>query len=387
MAHTHDVIIIGAGIAGSALALALTQLGLRIALVDKQGLPTPTSQLGLRVSSINVGSERYLNTLGIDFTPLRRGRFKTITVSQAHSIGELHFASSRMGLAYLGTIIENDLLVQQMIARLMQASNATFHWNVIETVQITQDAALLQCQGLSQISAPLIVGADGAHSWLRAQCRMQVDEKSYQQTATVAHVRTEHSHAHTAYQRFLDTGPLAYLPLEAPNECSIVWSSSPAHSAYLAGLNDAAFAHELTRALNYRLGKMELISARAQFPLIMRHAKRYIAPRCAWVGDALHTLHPLAGQGANLGLMDVMSLARTVASAQTKGRDIGNLALLRPFERERRGGNVLMLQAMQLLSQDKMPMPQLRALGMHVCEHVPLLKQAVMRYALGLYGY
>jgi 2-polyprenylphenol 6-hydroxylase len=378
--YTHDAIVIGAGIAGSAMALALANQGLRIALIDKQAPKVPTHTLGLRVSSIHLGSERFLETMGVSLNAHRRGIFKQIEVFQENSFNTLTFAAQTLDLPYLGSIIENDVLIDALQSALAQSKRVSCYWPaVLHNMQITPHAVTLNIQGKPTLIAPLVIGADGAHSWLRAQCGIVQEEKSYQQRALVAHVLVARGHNQIAYQRFLNTGPLAFLPLQAPHACSIVWSSTPKHIESLANLDEAQLAEEITRSFSH-LGKVELMSAPAHFPLMMRHAKRYIAPRIALVGDAIHTLHPLAGQGANLGLMDVACLASTLLGAQDKG----DMAILRRYERSRRGANVLMLQAMQWLAKNQQPMPQLRSFLMRTVNGAPLLQQVIMRYALGL---
>lgn len=384
MQHTHDVIIIGAGITGSAMALAVANLGLRVALLDKQ-IPTPVSHdLHLRVSNINLASEKFLNTLGVLFPENRRGVFKQITLFQENSLQSLNFSSSNLGLPYLGSIIENNVLVDLMHTALRTQHAINCFWPIkLEKIEISQIAASLHVEKIGILSAPLIIGAEGAHSWLREQSGILQQEKSYGQIALVAHIATQQPHAQVAYQRFLNTGPLAYLPLHDAKQCSIVWSSVPAHIEYLLELDDKAFGNEVAKALMHQLGVVELISARAKFPLVMRHAKQYIAPRLALVGDAIHTIHPLAGQGANLGLMDVASLARVIKRAKQQGRDPGSYAHLRQYERERRFANTGMLQAVGILAQNQQPFLSLRILGMNMMEHSTFIKRIMMQYAQG----
>ncbi len=379
MQYTHDVIIIGAGIVGSAMALAAAQQGLQVALLDKQAPSPVTPSMGLRVSNINFISEQFLNTLGVIFPKDRCGTFNSIQIFQEDYLATLNFSAKILGLSYLGSIIENNVLIS-----LMTQSKIETFWPVnLEKIEFTDKAVLLSSPEIGALCAPLIIGAEGAHSWLRERCAIMQDEKSYQQTALVAHIVTQKPHEHRAYQRFLAQGPLAYLPLCAAEQSSIVWSSTPSHIDYLMNLDNQAFADEVGRGMMYQLGTVELFSERASFPLVMRHAKHYIAPRVVLVGDAIHTLHPLAGQGANLGLMDVACLAKLLLWAKQQRRDIGSFALLRRYERERRYANTLVLRAVALLAQNQKPFPFLRAAGMQVLEHSTLIKRAMMHYAQG----
>ncbi len=377
---TSDVIIIGAGMVGSCMALSCAQQGLRVILLDKQPPSPITLDTHLRVSNINISSERFLNQLGVVFPKDRCGIFKHIQVFQENILSTLEFDAKLLGQSYLGSIIENNVLISLIHQQLQHYSHVQYDFGIaLENVQLTEDAALLYAQHKT-FSAPLIIGAEGAQSWLRQQCKIAQQEKSYQQTALVTHIKTQKPHQHTAYQRFLQNGPLAYLPLNAVDQCSIVWSSTPEHIEYLTKLDDQTLASEIAKAMMHTLGEVELISARASFPLWMRHAKHYIAPRVALIGDAIHTIHPLAGQGANLGLMDVASLRRALDFAKMHQRDIGSYAILRRFERERRLPNTLMLRAVQWLAENQMLMPTLRGLGIRVAQQSNLLKKIMMQF-------
>ncbi len=386
MQHTHDVIIIGAGIAGSAMALALAKQGLRVALIDKQQPSPITAEMNLRVSNINLVSEQFLNTLGVVFPENRRGLFKHIKILQENSAQHLDFSASLLRLPYLGSIIENNVLVNLMQDILQKQSGVNCYFAVTaEKFVINKTAALAYLSKMGVLSAPLVIGAEGAHSSLLEHCGIAQAQKNYGQTALVAHIATQHSHEEMAYQRFLTSGPLAYLPLHNQHHCSIVWSSTPSHIDYLSGLSDEAFALEVATNMLHELGTVEIISKRACYPLVMRHASRYISERVALIGDTIHTLHPLAGQGANLGLMDVACLAQCIKDAKEKNRDIGDCAQLRPYERKRRMSNTLMLQAIKLLTKNQQPFLGLRALGVSCLIHSQFLKRIMIQFAQGAY--
>jgi 2-octaprenylphenol hydroxylase len=386
MQHTHDVIIIGAGIAGSAMALALAKQGLRVALIDKQQ-PSPISaEMNLRVSNINLVSEQFLNTLGVIFPENRRGIFKHIKIFQENSAQVLDFSASLLGQPYLGSIIENNVLVNLMQDILQKQSHVNCYFAATaEKFVINNTSAAVHLSQIGVLSASLLIGAEGAHSTLREHCGIIQAEKNYGQTALVAHIATQHSHKEMAYQRFLSSGPLAYLPLHNKHHCSIVWSSTPSHIDYLFGLSDEAFALEVANNMLHALGSVEINSKRACYPLVMRHAAHYISERVALIGDTIHTLHPLAGQGANLGLMDVACLAQCIKDTKEKSRDIGDYAQLRSYERKRRMFNTVMLQAVQLLAKNQQPFSGLRAFGMNCLLHSQFLKRIMIQFAQGAY--
>lgn len=383
MQYTHDMIIVGAGIVGSTMALAAAKNGLSVALLDKHAPNPITKTTHLRVSNINYQSEQFLNHFGVTFPKDRCGIFKKIKLTQQDSAHSLSFQADLLNLPYLGTIIENDVLIAAIQSTFNHQVNT--HWQAdIQQLQINDEGVRLTLNDHTELCAPLIIGAEGAHSYVRAHCGIVVDEKSYEQVALVAHIQTEHPHHQTAYQRFLTSGPLAYLPLANLHQCSIVWSSAPEHIQTLMALNDEQLAHEIAHQMQHELGSVQLISQRACFPLVMRHARSYIAQRVALIGDAIHTVHPLAGQGANLGMMDVACLAKHLSWAKTQRRDWGSVALLRRFERERRFANTMMLHTITLLAQNQPPFSGLRRLGMNLLERSALLKKIVMQFAQGV---
>lgn len=381
MKHTHDLIIIGAGIAGSAMALAASAQGLRIALLDKHQPIPITDEINLRVSNINYGSEKFLNTLGVFFPKERSGIFNHIKIFQENNANTLNFSADALNIPHLGCIIENNLLID-LIQKCLptQQVNTYYHFSA-EKFNVDERTTAVEIPNVGFISAPLMIGAEGAHSLLRQHCGIIQDEKPYQQTALVAHITTEKSHQQTAYQRFLMTGPIAYLPLHDPHQCSIVWSSAASHIDDLLQLDSQAFSNAVALAMQNELGQVKVISKRGSFPLVMRHAKQYIAPRIALIGDSIHTVHPLAGQGANLGLMDVACLAQVIKEARDKKRDYGAYAQLRPFERNRRLKNTLMLQAIQFFAAKEQPFVGLRSLGINWLERSSFLKRILIGFA------
>ena len=243
-------------------------------------------------------------------------------------------------------------------------------------------------------SAPLFVAADGVFSWLRQQVGIEQHIKPYQQTAIVATVACEHPHQDTAWQCFLPSGPLAFLPLQAladnKNLCSIVWSLKTIDAERLLQLPMAEFAQALTDACEYKLGKVTVIGQRMSFPLIMRHAKTYFQDNVVLMGDAAHTIHPLAGQGLNLGILDALAFNDCVGQVLAKNKPLTHIALLRRYERWRKTDNQMMINIMsgfkQLFGHDVQWLAALRSYGLTMTNRMSPLKQFFMRYAMGLSG-
>jgi 2-polyprenylphenol 6-hydroxylase len=240
-----------------------------------------------------------------------------------------------------------------------------------------------------RLEAKLIVAADGRDSQLRAMAGIGTRGWDYDQHAIVATITVEQHHGYTARQRFMKEGPLAFLPLD-DGRCSIVWSTSPQSAAELMALDDMAFCTVLTEASEAMLGRVEAVGPRGVFPLRLGHAETYIRPGLALVGDAAHAIHPLAGQGVNLGLLDAAALAQTLIEARAAGRAIGSQATLRRYERARKGGNMAMLAAMdafkRTFSNEIVPLKLVRNLGLSLADRSGPLKQLLVRRAMGLTG-
>jgi 2-octaprenylphenol hydroxylase len=240
------------------------------------------------------------------------------------------------------------------------------------------------------IQTQCLIAADGAESWVRQQVGIQLKTWAYQHTAIVTTVQTELPHAATARQRFLATGPLAFLPLSDPYRSSIVWSVTPEYAEKLMALSVAEFDVALATAFAHQLGAVQMITERHAFPLRMRHAQQYVRPRIALLGDAAHTIHPLAGQGVNMGLLDAATLAEVMITACRKQRDFASLATLRRYERWRKGDTLAMLAAIEalkhLFASELPPVQCLRNVGLNLTNRLPWLKQFLTDYALGKRG-
>jgi 2-octaprenylphenol hydroxylase len=401
-ASQFDVVIVGAGIAGSALAASLAGQGLAIALVEARPLQAPALPLGLelddfdqRVSALTPRSGQLLEKLGA-WTAIAQYRLCTyhhMTVWDADGTGQVEFDRSEVGAPALGDIVENRAIVAALLPLIEAAGDITaLSPASLETcVRIEDERLQLTLADGDVVETKLLVAADGALSAVRSLMGFQTREWDYGHRGLVATVEFANSHQSTAWQRFMPTGPLALLPLNGPpgrHFCSIVWSMDEHLVDDLLALDDAAFCLELERASERRLGAVLGCSSRAAFPLRQRHAVDYVQPGVALIGDAAHTIHPLAGQGINLGLQDVAVLAEEILAGVATGASPGQIELLRRYQRRRKGENLLMMAAMdglkRLFEQDALPVRWLRNAGMRGVNRMSPLKQQLMRHAMGV---
>lgn len=398
-----DLLIVGGGMVGAALAAVCSGQGLSIVVTEAREPQRdwPAGDIDLRVSALSHASQRLLERLGRSPSAWERiqalgaSPYREMRVWDAVSGAGIHFDSADLGEPDLGHIVENRVIQLALWERLEAAPDVTL-------LCPARGAALsLPAQGASSpipepvrlelsdgrcIGARLLVGADGRDSWVRGQAGITSSGWEYDQHAIVANVRVAEPHRQTAWQRFLPSGPLAFLPL-ADGRCSIVWSATEERARQLMALDDAAFALELERAFDHRLGAVIDIGRRAAFPLRLQHADQYVRARLALVGDAAHAVHPLAGQGVNLGFLDAAQLAENLVEALARGRDIGGLWTLRRYERARRGDNLRMLAAMdalkRLFSNDNPLLVAARAAGLTLADRLVPVKRLFGEQALG----
>jgi len=389
--HQFDVIVVGAGMVGAALALALGRHDFKVALVDAYApqLEWPQDGYDIRVSAITRASQQLFESLDA-WSVMQAERispYRDMHVWDAGGDGLIHFDSAEIGEPDLGHIIENRVIIKGLHQRLAEQKNITAFWPRRSTeLDLNASQARLTLEDGTELQARLLVGADGARSWVRQQAGISVKGWDYDQVALVTWVKPEKFHQETAWQRFLATGPLAFLPL-TEGYCSIVWSTSPAHAAQLQAMEPDRFAQELQAAFENKLGAIEAVGPRAMFPLRSFETQHYILPRLALVGDAAHTIHPLAGQGVNLGLADMASLVQVLIEAQQQQRDIGSEKILRRYERWRRADNRSMLLAMdgfkRLFSTDQSLLRWVRNLGLNLTDRSLPIKRLIMHQALG----
>lgn len=395
---TYDVVIVGGGPVGALLACALGAGGLRVAVVEAQAPPqhlerqSPDQAFELRVSALTRASELILRGVGAwDALPLERlGVFREMHVWDAGGSGEIHFDSADIGEPALGYIAENQAVQSALERRIGELASVRWHRPARLHGAAVEPGGVRLRVGEERLHARLVIGADGTQSRVRRLLGLGARRTDYGQCAVVACVRTERGHAETAWQRFLPSGPVAFLPLPPPHLSTVVWSTDPEHAAGLLAAPPAEFARALERAFASRLGPVTWVGERASFPLQGLRAARYVAQRAALVGDAAHTVHPLAGQGLNLGFLDAAALAEVLLEAHTRGRDIGAEAALRRYERWRRGHNLAMQTLLEgfkwLFGSRWTPLRVARNVGLAVTDRLDPLKHLIMRHATGRAG-
>lgn len=387
--NTFDAAVVGAGMVGSACALALARRGLRVALVEERAPPVwnAADDVDLRVVALAPSSVDLFGQLGLwpAMRDARAGAYRRMQVWDSGSGARLAFDAADSGASELGWIVENRLIQHTLWTALQNENGVSLRCpaRVVDTDD-DGDTRTLRLDDDSRLVARLVVAADGAASPLRQLLQIGASGHVYDQHALVAHVRTERPHEDTAWQRFLPGGTLAFLPL-ADGRCSIVWSLPPDECRRLREIDETTFLQELGCAFDFRLGPIVSTSARAEFPLRLLLADRYVAPRFALIGDAAHQVHPLAGQGVNLGLRDVAALVDAVAD--DAGRDPGAVTALRRYERRRRSDNTISAWGMdginRLFRSEFEPLVFARGLGLRAVNALGPLKQLIVRHAAG----
>jgi 2-octaprenylphenol hydroxylase len=400
MRADYDIAVVGGGLAGACAAALLVRHGgiepQRIALLAGE-LPAATAADAppdLRVVAISRASERVLRACDAwpRINPARMCAYERMRVWHESSVATgdaaLRFDAADIGEPNLGFIAENSALLRACIDSFREAGGALITGQLAR-VSSGAEVAQLECSDGSGMAARLVVGADGAQSLVRECAGLALRTRDYRQLAIVATVRTGRAHENTAWQRFLRTGPLAFLPL-FDGGSSIVWSVDEALAPELRDGSDVQFNQRLEAASDGVLGATTLVSERLSFPLRSMAAKSYVAPRCALIGDAAHVIHPLAGQGANLGLLDAAALCEAVAAATAQREDPGALRVLRGYEQQRRTHNLFMDAAMSALHRGfgvtRGPAAWLLNRGLAMVNRSGTLKRAFARQALGTAG-
>lgn len=341
--RARDVIVVGGGVVGAACALALADTGLQVTLVEgREPPPWQPQQPDLRVYAFAPDNAALLAALGVwpAVTAARACAYRRMRVWDAGGGDELRFDADHLGREQLGWIVENDLLVDRLWAALPAAGVQVCCPARVEALEQDADGVRLRFEDGRRLEASLAIAADGAESTLRRLAGLEVSRQDYGQRGVVAYVDSENDNEATAWQRFLVTGPLAVLPI-AGKRSSIVWTLPDAEAERVLALDEAAFGRELTQAFAGRLGAMTLASRRAAFPLRRQLATGYVAGRVLALGDAAHVVHPLAGQGVNLGLRDVAALRTLVLQAQQRRQDWMSPHRLQRWARERRSENTV----------------------------------------------
>ncbi|MET0255781.1 MAG: UbiH/UbiF/VisC/COQ6 family ubiquinone biosynthesis hydroxylase [Luteibacter sp.] len=386
-----DVAVVGGGMVGAATALALAKAGFAVALVDARepAAWSAADEVDLRVVGLAPSSVALLDRLGA-WAPIRAARasgYGRMVVWDARTGATLRFDAADEGRDVLGYIVENSLVQATLWQALDDAGVRRVVPGEVVAYAERDDRAQIELADGQLVSARLVVAADGADSPLRGMVGIGTHGRDYAQRGVVAHVRTARVHERTAWQRFLPSGPLAFLPLD-DGRCSIVWTLPEDEAARVMALDDDAFRDALGVASDFRLGPIESVSRRAAFPLRLKLADRYASGRLVLLGDAAHAVHPLAGQGVNLGLRDVEELRDTLAAARDAGRDIAATHVLRRYARRRRSADGLDAWSFDALGRiyawQAGPLVAARGLGMRVLDVLAPLKNRLARHAAGL---
>ena len=396
----YDVVISGGGLVGATLACLLADAGRRVAVLEAATHPHLSSmalaadaEFSLRVSALSLASRHALERIGVwgGITGCRYQPYQTMVVWDAGGSGEIRFQAAELGEPELGYIVENQVVQQALMARI--DAHPHIDWYCPATVaQITQLPNGVEivletsnAEAAVTLTAQLLVGADGANSRVRQLAGIGWEPEDYGQCGLVCVVKTALPHQSTAWQRFLPGGPLAFLPLSEPHHSSIVWTLPADETARYLRLPEVEFRRLLSAGLDERLGAVTWCSQRVSFPLMGAVASNYVQPYLALVGDAAHTIHPLAGQGVNLGIKDAVALAGLLNEAPTFAAD---LRVLRRYERARRGDNVLTGKMMegfnQLFSNNVSYLSWLRNSGLARVNRAGALKNLLARKAMGI---
>ncbi|MEB8430916.1 UbiH/UbiF/VisC/COQ6 family ubiquinone biosynthesis hydroxylase [Cocleimonas sp. KMM 6892] len=383
-----DVVINGGGMVGATLACLLAESGRTVAVIEfaKAVEFLADSPYDLRVSAISRASQKAFTEIGAwhAMHEMRASPYESMEVWDAEGNGSVRFDAAELGEPDIGHIIENQVIQKAVSDALKKLDKVTlFQPDSLDCFTVNDGSVEIILQSGGVITANLLVGADGANSSVRELACIDIEFDDYAQSGLVAVVNTELHHQYTAWQRFQKTGPLAFLPL-SDGSCSIVWTLPSDRADYFLSLSKNDFKKALAEAFDYKLGNITKVGKRAAFPLRGSQAKPYVMERIALVGDAAHTIHPLAGQGVNLGIKDVVELAKQLDGVA----DVGKIKALRRYERARRGDNVITMRAMEgfrlLFGHSANSVKSIRNFGMNMFNQLPLVKNEVIRKALGL---
>lgn len=399
MKRTFDILIAGAGMIGLTVAALLArseQSGrLNIRVIDAGERPRfdANSDVSLRVSAIANGSSRLYSTLGVwdKIVAVRACPFRSMRVWDARRNVEgpatLCFDAAGFAVPELGSIVEN-VLIQDALLRLLDTTDVDLSFQTtIRSLHAADDRLTVEFDDGQSVTPELVIGADGAASLIRRHAGIATVVRRYGQSAFVTHLMPEKHHGHTAWQRFLESGPVALLPLK-DGRVSVVWSTTPEQADEATALPDDELGQRLTETSDWVLGSLTPSGPRGCFPLKAQHATHYVKPGMALVGDAAHSIHPLAGQGANLGIADAAALVNAVCEAIAAGDHPGDLPVLRRYERSRKGENLAMLNFVdglnRLFSSRSSSLAALRGTGMMLFNRSGPVRKLAVEVALGI---
>lgn len=356
-----DILVVGAGMVGWSAALAMAKKGFRVGLIEKKRQSDFTSMQDFtsdlrpydtKVVALSRATERFFEGLGI-WERIQNSRFASyerMFIWDSVADGNITFSASDFYEYNLGYIVEQNVILHALWhAGHEQSSLSLYEGATITNIAFFQEEVRVTLDSGVELKTRLLIGADGAHSFIRRYYHIPTVSWEYNQSAIIAMVCGTKPHNRTAFQRFAPDGPLALLPLVDQHQASIVWTTTPERALYLSQMEETAFSSLLQREVDQVMGEMQLQSARSIFPLQAQHAQRYFGERMVLVGDAAHTLHPLAGLGVNLGFKDVFVLAKILSEAQKQGRPFYARRILQRYERERKLHNRLVIYAMEAL--------------------------------------
>jgi 2-octaprenylphenol hydroxylase len=398
MKQRYDIVIAGGGMTGLTIAALLAQGrhadALKLTVIDAAPRPRfdPDDDIALRVSAIATGSAEILDSIGAWEAVVSRRAcpYEHMRVwdgaDDPDGPSTLRFDADEFAVPQLGFIVEN-VLIQDAILKVLDRTDVNLRFDTpIASISQTQGRYRVQLEDGREMDADLLIGADGTRSLVRESAGIEVTRRPYAQTAFVTHLRPEQAHGATARQRFLDDGPLGMLPL-ADGRISVVWSTVDETARQAMAASDEELGSMLTDASDQVLGDLVAAGPRGTFPLSAQHARNYVLPRLALIGDAAHAVHPLAGQGANLGLADADTLSTVLEEAIKKGEHPGDRPVLRRYERARKGANATMLHLMtglnQLFAAGSPTIGELRRAGMRLFNVSGPLRERAVKVALG----
>lgn len=398
-----DIAIVGAGMVGATLAHLLSDLPCKVALIDRRDFtvsspePEDTVTFDPRVSALTHASKEMFSGLGVweAMCANRVSPYTHMHVWDAQGTGSIDFSAQQMGTTDLGHIVENSVILNALFESIDQLSNVQLLGAVeISGLEKDSEYVTLSTNQDSDIRTKLLIAADGANSLMRQLAQFQTKRWDYDHSAIVTTIKTERPHQAKALQRFIETGPLAFLPLlPSPGStdqhyCSIVWSCIPELADSLMQCDELEFNKRLTTAMESQLGAVQSSAKRFCVPLRQMHATHYVSDNVVLVGDAAHTIHPLAGQGVNLGFLDAQALANELTQATIAGRSVADPIVLKRYERSRKGHNLSTMWMMEgfkhLFAEDQLPVRWLRNLGLNTLDDLPMIKNELARHAMGL---
>lgn len=384
--QSFDVLVVGAGVVGLSAALAMAQRDYKVAVIDAGSITVDLTTPDARVYAINDASKALLEALHVwmHLDLERLSPYDKMFVWDAVNGAHIDFDSRAIAKSCLGTIIEESVLKQALLQEIYtKATICLFADSLVDAVLCSNDGVRVSCQDRSW-DGKLLMVADGANSPTRQQLQVDLTTWSYNQKALVATINVEKPHEGTAYQVFNADGPLAFLPLKNPQQCSIVWTNTPERIDSLMALDEETFNQELAQAFAEKLGKVQVAGKRYQFPLQMRHAKQYAGNNWLLLGDAAHTIHPLAGLGLNVGLADVQSFIHCLDTSKTRTFSPRQLAA---YQRERKHAVwqtiALMEGFKRLFATTFKPIKALRGFGLQLCNTIKPLKRLFILHAAG----